>query len=107
MQLDDARLIPLQPVGAGRIARFDGVVCLVGDDPTRVSTAALFDACRTHRGVLHSCIQPTILLLRLPQRPLHAAATRIVFQSVACRRDCRVARLCDLLDRLFVGLHFR
>lgn len=57
MLLDDCRLVPLQPVGAGRIARFDGVVCLVGDDPTRVATAALFEACRTHRGDGASLIQ--------------------------------------------------
>ncbi|MCC6438303.1 MAG: FHA domain-containing protein [Acidimicrobiales bacterium] len=57
MQLDDCRLIPLQPVGAGRLARFDGVICLVGDDPTRVATAALFEACRTHRGEGSGLIQ--------------------------------------------------
>lgn len=50
MQLDDARLIALGPIGTGRIARFAGIVCLVGDDPKRIATAALFDACRNHHG---------------------------------------------------------
>ncbi len=50
MLLDRARLVPLQSQSRGRVARFEGSLCLVGSDPTRVASAALFDACRTHRG---------------------------------------------------------
>ena len=57
MRLDRARVVPLQPVGTGRLGRFEGAICLVGDDPTRVATAALFDACRNHQGDGASLIQ--------------------------------------------------
>jgi hypothetical protein len=50
MRLDDSRVIPLHGSGLGRVGRFNGVICLVSDDPARVATAALFDACRTHAG---------------------------------------------------------
>lgn len=50
MLLDRARLVPLQPLSRGRLARFEGSLCLVGEDPTRVASAALIDVCRTHRG---------------------------------------------------------
>ena len=48
MNLQDIRLVPLQPAGTGRLARFAGVVVFVGEDATRIATATLLDTCRTH-----------------------------------------------------------
>ena len=56
MHLADARLVPVQPTAGGRLARYDGVICLVGDDPGRVGTTALLEACRTHHGDVRSLV---------------------------------------------------
>jgi len=56
MHLADARLVPVQPTAGGRLARYDQVICLVGDDPGRIGTTALFEACRTHHGDARSLV---------------------------------------------------
>jgi len=46
MRLAESRLIPVSGAGSGHVARFGGVVAVIGPDPARVASAALLELVR-------------------------------------------------------------